>query len=72
MPLPGTDYLVTNPSLSRENLHPGGTSFVPVRPWNNQLLRDFFALLRPLAGQAGDEELVAKLDAASHGSRPTV
>ncbi|MET3615835.1 alpha-L-fucosidase 2 [Rhizobium aquaticum] len=62
VPLPGTDYLVTNPSLSPENLHPGGTSICAGPAMDNQLLRDFFVLLRPLAAEAGEAELVAALD----------
>jgi alpha-L-fucosidase 2 len=70
VPLPGTDYLVTNPSLSPENLHPGGTSICAGPAMDNQLLRDFFALLRPLAVQAGDAELVTALDETSRRLPP--
>jgi alpha-L-fucosidase 2 len=63
VPLPGADYLVTNPSLSPENVHPGGTSICAGPAMDNQMLRDFFTLLRPLAAIAGDVELLSSLDA---------
>ena len=63
VPLPGTSYLVTNPSLSPENVHPQGASICAGPAMDNQILRDFFTLLRPLAVAAGDDELLASIDA---------
>ena len=62
VPLPGTDYLVTNPSLSPENIHPGGASICAGPAMDNQILRDFFTLLRPIAIGAEDEDLLASID----------
>lgn len=40
---PGTDYLVTNPSLSPENSHPFGTSVTDAPMMDSQIIRDLFA-----------------------------
>jgi alpha-L-fucosidase 2 len=42
-PLPGSDYLVTNPSVSPENLHPHGSSLCAGPTMDNQILRDLFS-----------------------------
>ena len=42
-PLPGTAYLVTNPSLSPENVHPHGAALCAGPTMDNQILRDLFA-----------------------------
>ena len=42
VPLPGGDYLVTNPSLSPENLHPHGATNCAGPTMDNQILRDLF------------------------------
>ncbi|MBX7170978.1 MAG: glycoside hydrolase family 95 protein [Pyrinomonadaceae bacterium] len=39
---PGTNYLVTNPSLSPENSHPFGTSVVDAPMMDSQIIRDLF------------------------------
>ncbi|TCS01469.1 glycoside hydrolase family 95 protein [Rhizobium sp. BK418] len=63
VPFPGTDYLVTNPSLSPENVHPFGASICAGPAMDNQIIRDFLALLRPLAVSIGGEDtLVAEID----------
>jgi alpha-L-fucosidase 2 len=63
VPFPGTDYLVTNPSLSPENAHPYGASICAGPAMDSQLIRDFLGLLRPLAVSVGGEpELVADID----------
>ncbi|WP_413711416.1 glycosyl hydrolase family 95 catalytic domain-containing protein [Rhizobium sp. Rhizsp82] len=63
VPLPGTDYLVTNPSLSPENIHPHGASICAGPAMDNQLIRDFLTLLRPLAVSTGGEAaLVSEID----------
>lgn len=57
--LPGTDYLVTVPSISPENLHPFGSSLCAGPTMDNQILRDLFAAFAEAAGQLGeDAELV--------------
>ena len=43
VPLPGTDLLVTNPSLSPENVHPHGASICAGPAMDSQILRDLFA-----------------------------
>lgn len=40
--LPGTDHLVTNPSLSPENVHPQGAALCAGPTMDNQILRDLF------------------------------
>ncbi|TAV66383.1 glycoside hydrolase family 95 protein [Rhizobium leguminosarum] len=63
VPLPGTDYLVTNPSLSPENVHPHDASICAGPAMDRQLTRDFLGLLRPLAASmAGEDDLVADVD----------
>jgi alpha-L-fucosidase 2 len=63
VPFPGTEYLVTNPSLSPENAHPYGASICAGPAMDSQLIRDFLGLLRPLAVSIGGEpELVADID----------
>ncbi|MBO9589819.1 glycoside hydrolase family 95-like protein [Devosia sp.] len=55
-PLPGTDLLVTVPSVSPENVHPMGASLCAGPTMDNQILRDLFdAYLSALAaaGVAG-------------------
>ena len=42
-PLPGTDFLVTNPSLSPENVHPHGAAICAGPTMDNQIIRDLFA-----------------------------
>ena len=42
VPLPGTDYLVTSPSLSPENVHPYGAAICAGPTMDNQILRDLF------------------------------
>ncbi|WP_044560059.1 glycoside hydrolase N-terminal domain-containing protein [Azospirillum sp. B4] len=43
MVLPGSDWLVTNPSLSPENEHPMGTTLCAGPAMDRQILRDLFA-----------------------------
>lgn len=64
-PLPGTDYLVTVPTISPENVHPYGTSLCAGPTMDNQILRDLFAGFAEAAAQLGeDAELVAAALAA--------
>lgn len=66
VPLPGTPYLVTSPSLSPENIHPHGASVCAGPAMDSQLIRDFLALLRPLAVAIGSEHaLVAEIDSVN-------
>ncbi|WP_196260763.1 glycoside hydrolase family 95 protein [Pelagibacterium limicola] len=59
--LPGTDFLVTNPSVSPENIHPYGTSLCAGPAMDRQLARDLFDALEAAAGQLGIEDsLVAE------------
>ncbi|MGB3336125.1 MAG: glycoside hydrolase family 95 protein [Devosia sp.] len=63
--LPGTDYLVTVPSISPENRHPFGSSLCAGPTMDNQILRDLFGAFAEAAGQLGeDAELVASAIAA--------
>lgn len=63
VPLPDTKYLVTNPSLSPENVHPHGASLCAGPAMDSQIIRDFLSLLRPLAVSIGGEDgLVAEID----------
>lgn len=43
VPLPGTDRMVTCPSLSPENTHPHGSTICAGPTMDNQILRDLFA-----------------------------
>ncbi|MET3897434.1 alpha-L-fucosidase 2 [Devosia sp. UYZn731] len=65
VPLPGTDYLVTVPSISPENRHPFGSSLCAGPTMDNQILRDLFAAFAEAAEQLGvDAELSAAALAA--------
>lgn len=43
VPLPGTDLMVTNPSLSPENVHPHGATICAGPAMDSQIMRDLFA-----------------------------
>ena len=43
-PFPGTDYLVTNPSLSPENPHPFGAAICAGPTMDNQIIRDLLTV----------------------------
>ncbi|MDR6665932.1 glycoside hydrolase family 95 protein [Rhizobium sp. 1399] len=61
--LPGTNYLVTNPSLSPENVHPHGASICAGPAMDSQIIRDFLNLLRPVATSiGGEDEFVSEID----------
>jgi alpha-L-fucosidase 2 len=65
VPLPGTDYLVTVPTISPENQHPFGSSLCAGPTMDNQILRDLFAAFSEAAEQLGrDPELAAAARAA--------
>lgn len=58
--IPGTDYLVTAPSISPENVHPHGVALCAGPTMDNQILRDLFSSFAEAAGQLGeDDALVA-------------
>ncbi|MBE0581999.1 glycoside hydrolase family 95 protein [Devosia sp.] len=66
VPLPGTDLLVTNPSLSPENVHPHGASICAGPAMDSQILRDLFASTIAAGAQLGlDAELRAEIAAAA-------
>jgi alpha-L-fucosidase 2 len=64
-PLPGTDYLVTAPSISPENLHPFGASLCAGPTMDNQIRRDLFDAYIAACEQLGSGgELAAQAAAA--------
>lgn len=64
-PLPGSDYLVTNPSLSPENIHPRGASICAGPTMDNQILRDLFdAYLAATAQRGIDDPMIGEARAA--------
>lgn len=66
VPLPGTDLLVTNPSLSPENVHPHGASICAGPAMDSQILRDLFAAAIAAGEQLGlDAELRAEFAATA-------
>ena len=66
VPLPGTQLLVTNPSLSPENVHPHGASICAGPAMDSQILRDLFAAAIAAGERLGlDADLRAELAAAA-------
>ncbi|GLQ56442.1 glycoside hydrolase family 95 protein [Devosia nitrariae] len=64
--LPGTEFLVTAPSVSPENVHPHGSSLCAGPTMDNQILRDLFAATIAAAHRLDrDHELAEKLMAIS-------
>ncbi|WP_224705241.1 glycoside hydrolase family 95 protein [Devosia aquimaris] len=55
-PLPGTDLLVTVPSISPENLHPHGAAVCAGPTMDNQILRDLFDAYLAAAEQLGSDD----------------
>tara|TARA_R110002124_G_scaffold63350_4_gene172875 strand:+ start:2865 stop:5114 length:2250 start_codon:yes stop_codon:yes gene_type:complete len=53
-PLPGTDYLVTVPSLSPENVHPHGAALCAGPTMDNQLIGDLFRAYLAATAQLAD------------------
>ncbi|WP_236899661.1 glycoside hydrolase family 95 protein [Devosia sp. SL43] len=66
VPLPGTDYLVTVPSISPENRHPFGSSLCAGPTMDNQILRDLFGAFAEAATQLGKD---ADLSSAALAAR---
>lgn len=68
---PGTGFLVTNPSLSPENVHPYGASLCAGPTMDNQILRDLFDAVIEAAGLLGaDDEFVRQVAKAKARLRP--
>jgi alpha-L-fucosidase 2 len=64
-PLPGSHYLVTNPSLSPENVHPQGASICAGPTMDNQILRDLFDAYLAATAQLGiDDPMIGDARAA--------
>ena len=51
--VPGTGYLVTNPSLSPENVHPHGAAICAGPTMDNQILRDLFDAVAEASAMLG-------------------
>lgn len=65
VPLPGSDLLVTAPSVSPENVHPHGATLCFGPAMDSQILRDLFAATRAAAQRLNrDAALVSEIDAA--------
>ncbi len=63
--LPGSDLLVTSPSISPENLHPHGASICYGPAMDSQILRDLFdATIEAAAITQAEDELVTKITSA--------
>ncbi len=56
VPLPGSDALVTNPSLSPENVHPHGASLCAGPAMDRQIIRDLIDALLAASLQLGIED----------------
>jgi len=64
VPLPGTDLMVTAPSVSPENVHPHGSSLCAGPAMDSQLLRDLFDATIAAARQLDrDADLAGELSA---------
>ncbi|WP_291420701.1 glycoside hydrolase family 95 protein [Devosia sp.] len=59
VPMPGSNYLVTNPSISPENRHPHGASLCAGPTMDNQILRDLLAAFAQAAEQLGQDADIA-------------
>ena len=60
-PLPETAWLVTNPSVSPENIHPSGACLCAGPAMDRQIVRDLIAALLAASSELGiDDELVAE------------
>lgn len=65
VPLPGSNYLVTAPSISPENRHPHGVALCAGPTMDNQIFRDLLAAFAEAAEQLGeDADLAAEALAA--------
>lgn len=69
-PLPNTNYLVTNPSLSPENPHPYGTTLCAGPAMDNQILRDLFDAYLAATAQLGVVDPMTGEARAARGRLP--
>ena len=60
VPIPGSDALVTNPSLSPENVHPHGASLCAGPAMDRQIIRDLFDALLAASSQLGIEDEITR------------
>ncbi len=71
VPQPGAGFLVTNPSLSPENLHPFGAAICAGPSMDNQILRDLFEGVCEAARRLDiDQAFQQEVAAARHRLRP--
>ncbi|HVX79860.1 MAG TPA: glycoside hydrolase family 95 protein, partial [Devosiaceae bacterium] len=69
-PLPGTDRLVTVPSVSPENVHPHGASLCAGPTMDNQILRDLFDATVTAAERLGVDAEFRRAVAAARKKLP--
>src|SRR5262249_30995640 len=60
VPLPGTDQLITSPSLSPENVHPNGASLCAGPAMDRQIIRDLFDALVDAAVHLGIDDPIVE------------
>lgn len=70
VPLPGTGYLVTVPSISPENRHPFGAALCAGPTMDNQILRDLFEAFAEAAEQLGEDRELAAAALAARARLP--
>lgn len=68
--LPGTDRLVTSPSVSPENVHPMGATLCYGPAMDSQILRDLFDALGAASAQLGRDAEFASTVAATRARLP--
>jgi alpha-L-fucosidase 2 len=68
--LPGTDYLVTVPTISPENVHPFGAALCAGPTMDNQILRDLFKAFADAADQLGEDTPLAAAALAARDRLP--
>ncbi|KKB13482.1 alpha/beta hydrolase [Devosia geojensis] len=71
VPLPGTDLMVTAPSVSPENVHPHGSTLCAGPAMDSQLLRDLFDATIAAARRLGRDADLADELAALRARLPT-
>jgi alpha-L-fucosidase 2 len=69
VPLPGTDFLVTVPSLSPENGHPYGAALCAGPAMDRQIIRDLFDALEAAADQLQETDTGLVAEARSARAR---
>ena len=68
--MPGTGYLVTNPSLSPENVHPHGAAVCAGPTMDNQILRDLFSAVAEASTMLDRDADLRALVVAAHDRLP--